>query len=535
MTRHGADTSHDATSHDIEFLAPNAAAFGTSHLDDLVSLAADDAVFDEPDDEPRPRWLTAIAGVVIVGFIAAGVVAAAPWDTPVATPAPSTTFVTTAASPPTTTRPSPATLTTESIPVTPTGWLADLHPDEWVLGGAYSRPDMFRGQQQLDVWAAPGASRTEGRWLVVRRGGSSGRLLPDAARTMAGERPAAVSQPTDGVTTVDVRLDDQLDDRGTTAQLQAHGLDLAELIGLAATLPARQATTAFLDYGSVLDTDGRLLGLDLRSTGEVAYEGFGLFGFARAAAYYQRLDSPGSVELSQRPLDDVASDDVLSLLLDPVEILPGSPEAATVDQMATRGRAVSVRALPEDLRQQVVTWVEPDTLDGEGEQLVAVTGYGVDTGELLQVAQRARPADIALWGEMVRGTANAPGNPSGNGTLSMSDASGTFSSGEVWGGQIGTTSAYVNDGTTGGFIHYDLPMGSSVQRFASVDLDVVVAASRWPDTARIMRVTVEGQEPFDIPMEQVGDEAIFAAMYPSIDRVPVTVELLDSSGVPVGP
>ena len=68
----------------IEFLPPDERAFGpvdgAGGAGEVFVGFDDDAWGDPDDDEPSSRWLPVLAGIAVVGLLAGGVVAAAPWS-----------------------------------------------------------------------------------------------------------------------------------------------------------------------------------------------------------------------------------------------------------------------------------------------------------------------------------------------------------------------------------------------------------------------------------------------------------------------
>jgi hypothetical protein len=149
----------------IEFLAPNARAFGEVTVDfvgfdeDSHGTGFDDAT------APRPPWTPALAGLLIMALLALGVLVAAPWSNDAAAP-PSAPTTSPAVAPRTT-----AVLTVAPVP-TRTGWVLDPIPDGFrILGARVSdRPAATSsGDGWGDVWATPGATRTSGSWVSMTR------------------------------------------------------------------------------------------------------------------------------------------------------------------------------------------------------------------------------------------------------------------------------------------------------------------------------------------------------------------------------
>lgn len=206
----------------VELLEPNARLFGVdAGGDGLVS--ADDDVFD--DEPPRPRWLTAAAVAGIAALLAGGVVAASPWSGDATSP---TTVPTTV----------PATAPSTTVPAIGTpgapGLVLDPAPSGFTLENATN--DVGIGAQDTgwgEVWAAPGATRTDGTWFSLT-------LLPFRAASTDGEpvdvggRPGWVTDGLDGVSTL--QFDAGQTDADRLVMISAHGLDRDRLVALGASV-----------------------------------------------------------------------------------------------------------------------------------------------------------------------------------------------------------------------------------------------------------------------------------------------------------
>lgn len=193
MGRHGRQPDETA----IEFLPVDVRAFGPGHADETVfaGFDGDDDPFDGLDDEaPHSRWLVVVAGLVVAGLLAVGVVAAAPWDDDATAPSttlPPATSVLTTSAPTTTVGAAPPAEPTADAP----GIVFDPVPEGLALRDSrvgVAAADLTYGWGE--VWTTPGATRTTDRWFSVTLhpfagiddagsavdvGGRAGRLVVD--------------------------------------------------------------------------------------------------------------------------------------------------------------------------------------------------------------------------------------------------------------------------------------------------------------------------------------------------------------------
>ena len=221
----------------IEFLPPDERAFGP--VDGVggpgeVFVGFDGDAWDESDDdEPASRWLPVLAGVAVVGLLAGGVVAAAPWSGDADAAPPSTTVTAT-------TLVVPAPLTTATAPpVDPsrTGWLLDPVPAG--LTAAF----FARGDERVDdaigwgeVWAEPGATRTGGRWfsVLLEPFASWDPTTPEWFPVDVGGRDGHASVDPDGV--VSLSFDAGQTDASRLVTIDAFGMGLTRMIELAGSM-----------------------------------------------------------------------------------------------------------------------------------------------------------------------------------------------------------------------------------------------------------------------------------------------------------
>lgn len=252
MSRHVAP--HDG----IEFVAPRSDAFGSDDGAEFVGVDGfDDDAFD--DEEPHSPWLTGLAALAVAGLLAAGVIAAAPWDGDDASP-PATTQATT---PPTTAPAAPGALEADDplLPSSlerPPGWLPTGDGAGFDVAGATSSTGSGSAGDAFAFWATEGATRTSGRWLAIdeiptdyaelRRDGT----VIDVSRA-DGTWPALLTTSDDGVVELAVARTDPL---LPWFALTGYGWSLDELLVLAAGV---EVAPDSISYRDALIADGGLL------------------------------------------------------------------------------------------------------------------------------------------------------------------------------------------------------------------------------------------------------------------------------------
>lgn len=234
----------------IEFLPPREDAFGERDGAAFVGLDGDD---DDrwDDDPPASRWASLVAAVTVFGLLTAGVVAAAPWRDDTADR--DTTPPTTVASDPTTPgragTATTATVATEVLDPSVTGWLFDPPvAGQRLVSVVDPGDDVDRFDAGwAEVWASPDATRTSGRWLSItlqptgRSDGSGGwgdgafeRLEPGWFPVDDAGRPARASVGRDGV--VQLSVTRTAADGAQLLTIDGFGFTVPQLIELASTV-----------------------------------------------------------------------------------------------------------------------------------------------------------------------------------------------------------------------------------------------------------------------------------------------------------
>ena len=537
MSRQHGDELH------IDFLPPKAGAFGTTSTGGSTggSTVDDDGDGDDgfDPDEPRSKTVTLVAVLAALALVVTGVVAAAPWDSGVKATPPPTSPTTPPTTPPTAppTAPPPMVGDAQRADVAtelprPIGWVVDPPDLTWAFTGTSLQPGIsgLGYLEHLDVWAEPGATRTGGRWLAIRSSPFvSHRLLPDGARIDAGGRAAAVATSDDGVTTLEVRLPD---DDGTL-ELRSHGILLDELVDLASWLVPVAGPSQVLDYGERVLADRRLLGLDRVLTASIPDGDDGLLGAPEVSTWYTSTTT-ASMQVSQRPLTTATGLTVVDLLLPRVEVRMEVESDSAVDTrldlLARSGRIVDLRTVPSDPRMIVASWVD-------GDQLVTLAASDTSLGAVVEAVSTARLADEPTWRTMAAGSGPSV-QVAGGAPPSTLTLTGPYPTGDRWQAFLSRTSLQLTSiglgpTTVDAFAFLDDRAGTSIRRFASADVSVVLAISFAPARARTMRVTVDGVTS-EIEMEPLdtgsGIGTGTAAVLPSLRGFPELVELLDENG-----
>lgn len=519
----------------IELLAPNTGAFGVGG--DLL-LVDDDGVDDAAfDDEPRPRWTMAVAGLLVTGLLAGGILAAAPWSDDTSATPPTTT------SPDTTTTTDVAPRTTvphdplAGVPTEPAGWVIGTG-GFWEFGGASSYGDMggtVDTGARIDLWADRGTTRTDGGpWLSVQsQPYTDGRLIADGVRTTFGGRSGVVATDADGVTHVVV----DLGVTGPTLLIDSSGLPLDQIVALAAgiTPPERFDRTGAIRYGD-LRTRAGVFGLPLRVSRPAGYGWTALFGVPLASSYWSQ-DSGSSVGVDVWSVDEPALA-ALPLTLDPIEI-PARLQPM-VDALADMGRDVEAYTTIGLRSTTVVAW-------RDGDRLISLTGDGptATLAQLLVAARSARLAGDVEWRELlVQSQEGIDTGGGGQGTPAPTVLqTGVFADdGGQWDALLAEQFFWINGPNgTGSFTTIELDDQPSVQRFVSPAITVWVAVDPT-GAATTMRITPVDTSVGTSVVTSVGtsvDVAMehfvtgTAAVYPRLIDVAATVELLDASGAVV--
>jgi hypothetical protein len=405
----------------IEFLPPDERAFGPA--DGVggpgeVFVGFDgDAWDDSDDDEPASRWLPVLAGIAVVGLLAGGVVAAAPWTGDVDAAPPSTTATT--ATPTTLVTPAPLTTATAQ-PVDPsrTGWLLDPVPSG--LTAAF----FARGDEGIDdsigwgeVWAEPDATRTTGRWfsVLLEPFASWDPTTPEWFRVDVGGRDGYASVDPDGV--VSLSFDAGQIDASRLVTIDAFGMGLTRMIELADSMSILDDRPQLVDDRPAFTPD-LLAGLEqvaaARTDVELTTRAV-LGGPPRTSAFYAGPDRFDVTIVQEQPAD-LDDPQLLALATTAIPLADGwGPQEGFDGEGLTVGRRTI-----DGFDIVVARWQEDDTAVS-----LLTTGDLIDLLATIPDVQFASAEDWAAAERRARNVAfpqtseprTPPGITIGSGTL----------------------------------------------------------------------------------------------------------------------
>lgn len=517
---------------DIEFLAPNDAAFGASGTADFVGLDGHDLAGFGTDDAPRSPWLGALAGVVVTALVVGGVIAAAPWSggpdaappsttVPSTSIAPSTTPVTTAAEP---------TLSEQlgGAANFPVGWVLDDPGRDLAFAGAYSYPNTIvsRGPDgdRIELWATPEAERTKGRWMAISSMISQAGyepLVAGAIRLDIDGRPALLTPASDATFSL---LFTGID--GTPYAIVGFGFTLDELVHVAGTVTMDRTTIA---YGELDASGGPLDPLDQLISTSAPWGGLGgaIGGFAEASSHYYDSRADGFVTVQRGPV--TPGTDVLAsfVLADGGVNNLGPGGSMTVVTTAGDSRTITVGVLSSlsgGIAQSVVRFVE----DG---QQITLSGWGTSPSTLVDLAPRVRQATSAEWTQLVIESQQGTNFGARDNVTEL--GRGTLADGRLWQSEVNGRWLQIYGEDFGPQVLLtDRPM-PDLRVYSTPTASFVVATSAWPGTAVTLRVTVRDQAPVEVPLVEVGDTRRLMAVHGFSETGAFVAELLDADGTVV--
>ncbi|MCU1362086.1 MAG: hypothetical protein JWN99_3375, partial [Ilumatobacteraceae bacterium] len=504
------------------------AAFGTTGADFVGLDDLDQTAFG--DEGPRSRWLPAVATVVVLGLVGGGIIAAAPWDdgstaTPVDTTVPPTT---TTVRPTATTQPV-TVFTVDPATIGPPGFVFD-DPGSLQIVGAWSagegaRPATAYADDRFDLWTTPGATRTTGKWMAVVTQHSRDdyeEMWPEAVRVQVGSGAGLVASSDEGVSRMLFTASDE-----TPFQIAAFGFSLADLMAMAGEVHDG-ADDNTIYYGTMIDSV--LAGLSPRVSQLVPYgtvDANGLVAQPDTSTSYSGNNGNMWVSVAvSSPTDLDAA--VYEFLMRPVTITDAEDQAA-LDALARNGQPVRLTENPASPGNIVATRM---TERGA----ITVSSYNVALSTVIRLLSQVRLTGQAEWADLIDRTNRGEFNNESSSTGVPATQIGVQQDGRnpFWIAQMlpgDPVNVYVSVGNSGwGGQLSDVGAAPTVHQFASASYTFLVGTARSPSTARVMRVTVQGQAPIDTPMVQVGDTPLYAAAYAFSDALPDTVEFLDSAG-----
>ena len=508
----------DGDAGSIEFLAPDPNAFaGTAVAMGLPPDPGPEPSADEP--LPAPRRAGIVATVGLLALVAAGTAVVAPWGGDAAPPGTST----------------PGT----SLPVTLPSYsgsagiddpgLFDAYADETPgflvtppsglrLIGAYTTAESAPSYDGWgDIWSAPGATRTSGRWVAVSIapfGWDVATLdVPvrvDAVRVDVDGRVGVLTTARDGVSTLTVAADFERD--GRLLRLEAWGLTLDELIVLAASIGLESDRPQLVDDRLTYRVPELLDGMTLLSSratdGDPVVAAF--VYSATVITVYENPVSERWVWLA-RLEPGLVDDTTFPLAFTPVPL--------STDAVLSRSAA-----LPDDLvigttdigmmdTGSIARWTDPAT----GEVLLAVgTLEPVELQALVPSARQATPAEWSA-ARRIQDDYTRTSLP----TFPLLAGRGTLADGTEWAVSIDPAERVGSIRVGQNSIEFAIfdSTEDRVARLAGPDLALVVVRRPGANTVRI--TTADG----------VIEQAFTDAAAVVIDALgPYTVDVVDATG-----
>jgi hypothetical protein len=220
-------------------------------------------------------------------------------------------------------------------------------------------------------------------------------------------------------------------------------------------------------------------------------------------------------------------------------LITPSPEATAVGLPSDIGVTISsgevrdlvVGTTGDGLQTTTIRW----TKDG---QILTLTGSGVSATTLIDLATASRPAFAPEWRQLV---IDSQQGLSVGGTdtdlVPTIVGEGLFDEGLSWQAQhFGSSLGIYGSGHGGSFgSSFAVSQGPmpDLRTYSTKSATFVVATSAWPGTAVTLRVTVEGLDPVDVPLVQLGDTPTYMAVHGFSETSPYTAELLDANGIVV--
>jgi hypothetical protein len=498
----------------IEFLPPRDGAFGESEGADFVGFDGfDDGGFD--DEPPRSRWLTVLAVLGVTSLLAAGVIAAAPWDGDEVT-APPTTVPST-----TTTTPAPSATVEPRLPV---GARADVPgllisgPSSFQLAGAQT-VGADGAADPTEVWMSPDATRTSGRWVVVhatRSRGTSQVLRRDAVRTEVGGRPALVTSTPDGTVVIEVGgSDDQ------TFLVAGFGMTLDVLARIVATVTVGPAG---IDLGDLAAPGGAFDGLERIASGGVAWwPGSPSSTPTQAWSYFVDVGGAQTIQASVSDADDISrlfDDLVLNAPVDLAAIDP-AVSSAMFELQAAKG--------PVELFTNVFSDLAVLRFPLTDGRVVTVVGDG-DVAEFVALAGQLELATGDEWTDAVIATIDGTAIVEGEARPSTQIGR---SAPEFWQAQVSDGWWSVYGPGISGYHRFTPGSGPRLTLYRSLDHAFLLATNTWPNDGRRVVITQPELEPRDLALFQIGDTPVYAVVAEIDPLLPYEVRWLDVPGAPV--
>ncbi|MFN8020906.1 MAG: hypothetical protein U0Q03_05185 [Acidimicrobiales bacterium] len=521
----------------IEFLPPREDAFGERDVADFVGVDGDDTGWDD-DEHPRSRWLTALAGVGVVGLLTGGVIAAAPWDDDGASAATSTTVPATSTSAPggviapTPTIAPVSTLPSDAI-TEPAGWIPGDSSRFQPYGVGSSTGD--RGTSSATTFAlftgTDEIGRASGRWLAVDGTpdvGVGGFLTRDAVSVSVGDRRGLLSTASDGVVTLDVEAIDG--DSRDLVEVVSHGIDLAAImaVGSVARLERRTPTAEpTLDLGALAALP-ELAGLQQHPTR-------GLFVWPNADSAAPQVSWTGLIDRAgSNPVNVmVVRTDPITEIVDGLVLGRPLPDGTItndvqqqLDDLARQGRRVELvgGSTPGSITAR-------ERLD-DGTTLVVASMLRAD--ELLGLVETLRPATPDEWVSLLLDAYN--------GDLTIEPSTDTphltsLGSGDDWTADVTDGMLWIGASQTSTWGRLLHTQGPAVVPYRSFDECYLLLTTTFPSEARhalVLQDAPGGRTGSVVDLHEIDTTGVLAAVVRlEHPELPYSIEWYDEAGAPV--
>ncbi|MCU1395801.1 MAG: hypothetical protein JWM34_4229 [Ilumatobacteraceae bacterium] len=427
---------------------------------------------------------------------------------------------------------------TTAAPATQPGYIADPLPAGFVANGAYfsANEDDVSIRPWLSVWAAPGATHTEGRWLAVMTN-PYGDFSVDAGgqqlqRIRIRDRVALQQTDPDGIRQLVTTLDDR-----STVRIAASGLSDDEIIGVV--------------HASSIAEDGRLVvgpaaadvldGLDVLSASWV--DGGDVESpvvSTERTALYQTPEGTESVTVASGP--QAPNDLAITALLTPASADATAEGLAPNRTVTSGGRTMVVG------QSGATAGSSPFVMWHDGTDTVVVSGTP-DVAELLTIAEATRRATLDEWftqlRTIIRGTGTHTTEHSVGDSSYATIGMATTTVGDTWTvafaagdpPMISIDEQKSPQSTVAGAVPSGFTMFTSAEpaltTYVGLDATVVVYVSdpvpTFPAGASL-QITVGDSVPTQVPLSRAKDSTRVGAAYAFSSVARFTAQIVDARG-----
>jgi hypothetical protein len=314
---------------------------------------------------------------------------------------------------------------------------------------------------------------------------------------------------------------------GVDVEIGGFGIDLSELVAVAQEQRVVESEMMYgLALASLLESGLRPVHVGQVDAGGL--EPLDLVGDVLASVGYRGQDETHSVQIALGPV--LPQSGSLPFLMEPLLDLTDA-ERVAIAELADRG--VTVGHDPVNSAFTLASW--PST---RGQ--VYVGAQGLSVAELVDVVNGVELATPEQWADLVERSENGELEPTvvdpGRFAAVLGEA-GPSGTEPGWRIQMLLAPAVVlvaSDDAGWGGPAGDISAVPTVRRFASIGITFYVGLVDASGPARQMRVSIEGEEPVELPMIEVGTSPIYGVGWASTSLAETTIEFLDDAGNVVG-